>query len=266
MEQGDQTRPNGSFPKILEDLRRKRGLSGKEVGKALGKSHQYISALESGGPRGRVPSVSTLRDLVLTLCRMPGADAKQVLDMEAAVPLIFSALDLDWTGCRIGASSVFEEAVNHAEEIWMISDLAEVVVNQALAFLKSGKSVTFVVPFLTPVPILNLVLEHLEDEVRKEELRKQLRVYLSNGAISARMWITDLCGSNPKGFYCIGDGIDRRPEFDLVPFECLVQVVSTYSNLVNLHRRVGLSSTVTVGREDLGHIRLYYPADNTRTS
>lgn len=71
------SRGNPSFDQILRQLRESRGLSRRELAVTIGRSPQFIGALEAD--LSKKPSVETLRSLVIALSLMP-AERYRLID------------------------------------------------------------------------------------------------------------------------------------------------------------------------------------------
>jgi HTH-type transcriptional regulator, competence development regulator len=76
----DQPREDGSFGKRIQELRRAKSLTQRQLAERLGIDFTYLSKLENS--RGEPPGEQTVRNLAREL----GADAEQLLALAGKIP------------------------------------------------------------------------------------------------------------------------------------------------------------------------------------
>jgi transcriptional regulator with XRE-family HTH domain len=261
-----------SFPRVLRDLRKERGLTQKALAERVAKSVPYIAALEMDQGE-RIPSLGLLKDLVIALGSEHGQGGEH-LNYHAVASLVFAALDLEFDlPVENSDAQAYENAMRTASDVWVISDsvteaapldypkfIAESVRERNTRFI-------FIVPFSVSAGQVRNTIETLKSSgVPEELLRTRIAVFhASLCAFPARLWITDPLGNEPQGFYTIGPIGNPHQEIRRVPAGPLLSIIRTYSELCSLFHLSHTSrqgDEKPVGTPELGHIRLAYPASD----
>lgn len=261
------------FSRFLEFYRRERGLSQAGLAHRIGKTPQYISALELQ-KGAHVPSVRTLKSLinVLVLDEKTG-----YTDFQAASDLAFSALDMAPLSMPTSFSQELEREKKEPKgsTIWVITDfLLEAQERQFARSVLSNiveremKYNYFISSSLGSRLQWERAYKWMENEAKNLEngltkLNQQVSVFeLPDCAFISRLRIINPHGPYPEGHYDLG-GLSRNNYVFLpVPIELVVRTVDTLSELlITLEDEKGQQSenNPVVGHEELGFIRRLFP-------
>lgn len=262
--------PSCDFASVLADLRKRHGHTQKSLASAIGKSPQYIAALEVSGERK--PSLDALRDMVQAL----GVDPKDPrrVDNVAVLRLLLAAVDWDlpFHIPEVLNPEDFARALSVSSEVWVVTDVLPEAHSLLFAeftakhMMECGTRYVFLVPFSIQEWHVNSAIENLKTlGVSDEQLQKQLAIFrVSSCAVPARVTIINPRGANPQGFYHIAPANASRREIRRMPSDLLTPTIRTYDDLCSLfHNATSVEAKrvkEAIGNQELGYIKLVYPA------
>lgn len=263
-----------TFAIHLRNYRDRLRLTRNDLALQVGKSYQYIAALEQAAS-DKVPSLDTLAALIRVLARPITGSADATLSAREsraiAADLAFSALGLHFDHLfGIQPANITEElsAQSHASSIWIVSDqLAESLSQRYAArtaeHVRQGVSYTFFLPFSGRQSQWERALKWIAAHATESEMQEKIVVYqVSDVAFFARLRITNPHGDDRTAVYNLGPSTSG-PEHALfypAPMELVVDVVRALSELLLLYQQQPADpgdGIVTDAR--LGSIRRVFP-------
>jgi len=262
------------FSRFLEFYRRERNLTQAELARKIGKTPQYISALERQ-KGAHVPSTKVLRSLanVLVLDEETG-----YTDFQAASDLAFSALDMMPLSMPTNFSQELEREKKAPEgsSIWVITDFLLEAQERRFArsvlsnIIERGMKYSYFIPFggsVGPRLQWERAYRWMENEAKGLEdgltkLNQQISAFeLPDCAFISRLRIINPYGPYPEGHYDFGGVSKNNYVFLPISTDLLFNTISTFSELLITLEDEGEQSDgkKIVGHKETGFIRRLFP-------
>ena len=265
------------FAKVLKQYRERAGLTRAELAGRIGKSPQFVGALEHiESPK--TPSLETLKKLICVLAEpsqrdMEGRQVSNALLRRVAADLALAALDLGTVmKAEPDAVTLDEEVeeqatVKEGARIWILSDrLAEALFDEIAE--KTARTINqhkahyvYFVPFRGWKSHWQVAIESLRTHLDTSILHDHVTVYeLSDCAFGCRLRITNPHSENRTARYSLGAGDQSDLLYYPAPMELIVKTVETLSEICLLEKhKHHQSADGTVTDPQLGSIRRVFP-------